>query len=549
MTDNNSDLSARHARLLQDHDQLRLQHAELEQLYAEQAEVLRLRELQVAELTKKLKSLQKRQFSPTSEKRPKEEQDARTEANNEDIADCKAEIEAINASIKAASADVADVPETEEDLPEIDVPKSPKGSPRRSALPPELPRIDVYLEPESCVCGQCHNEAKVITERITEELEIDITLRVKRYIRKVYTCCDQFIVAPMPKRIIDKSFASPSLLAWVLTQKYFHHIPLYRIEQMSEQYGMGISRSTLADWVGTCGFHLKPLYEELHKDFLTASVIHCDETPFKVLRGKDGTPINAYVWLYRTGQYLDRPPIILHQLEPGRSGDYPLEFLAKFTGKALMVDQYSGYKKFFRTYPHLDELGCNAHARRKFFDVFTASKSPVASTALDYIGMIYDVERKATLEQASPQQRHELRQSLTRPILDRYKAWLLTQRPNVSDKSALAQAMDYTLNHWEALTRFLKEGTYPIDNNIDEQQAKRIAILRKNSLFAGSEESGRRACWISSLLATAQANGHDPYAWLTDVLTRLPNTRTKAQDIQELLPTHWKPGQPATQSA
>ena len=148
------------------------------------------------------------------------------------------------------------------------------------------------------------------------------------------------------------------------------------------------------------------------------------------------------------------------------------------------------------------------------------------------------MERKATLEQATPEQRHHLRQTLSKPIIDLYHTWLQTHRATVTDKTDIAKAMDYTLNHWDALTRFLKKGTYPIDNNADEQQAKKIAMLRKNSLFVGSEESGKRACYISSLLATAHANGLDPEQWLTDVLTRLLDTSIK--NIRDLLPTQWK---------
>ena len=361
---------------------------------------------------------------------------------------------------------------------------------------------------------------------------------MKRYVRTQYTCCDHFTVAPMPNRIIDKSFASPSLLAWVLTQKYFFYMPLYRIEQMSRQLGFAIARSTLADWVGTCGFQLQPLYDELHKDLLKASVIHGDETTFKMLKGKDGKPATAYVWLYRTSPSLDTPPIILHQFERSRSGAHPLNFLADFQGDAMMVDQYSGYKKLFQKITGLDELGCNAHARRKFFDLYLAHYSPLAKEALEFIGKIYQVERKATLEQATPEQRHHLRQTLSKPIIDLYHTWLQTHRATVTDKTDIAKAKDYTLNHWDALTRFLKKGTYPIDNNADEQQAKKIAMLRKNSLFVGSEESGKRACYISSLLATAHANGLDPEQWLTDVLTRLPDTSIK--NIRDLLPNQWK---------
>ena len=522
--------------LAREHALLLEKYTFLEQSHTHLTEQLELRDRMIDELKKTIAAFHKRKFMPKSETFTGQKND-HGDATKEDIAEGEAHIQSLEHSI--APADSTSEGTLPASLPEIDVPTNPENPPKRAALPANLPRVDVYLEPELCTCGQCQQPMKLIGKKVTEELEISIDFVVKRYIRPQYACCDTFAIAPMPNRFLDKSFASPSLLAWVLTQKYQHHMPLNRIEQMSEQHGLRIPRSTLAEWVGICGFHLKPIYDQLHEDLLKAAVLHIDETPIKVLRGKDGEPVNAYIWLYRTGQYLDRAPIILHQLELSRSGDHPLAFLKGFQGKAIMVDQYSGYKKVFREHPDVAELGCMAHSRRKFFDLHVANQSPVAAEALVFMGKLYDVERKATLEQATPAQRHELRQHLTRPILDAFSAWLKTNRGLVSNNSAIAKALDYTINHWDALTGFLKDGTFPIDNNLDEQQAKRLALLRKNSLFAGSEQSGQRGCYISSLIETAKANGLNPSEWLTEVMTRLPNT--KDRDKRQFLPTCWKP--------
>lgn len=200
-----------------------------------------------------------------------------------------------------------------------------------------------------------------------------------------------------------------------------------------------------------------------------------------------------------------------------------------------MVDDYSGYKALFAN--GVMELGCWAHARRKFFDLQAASGSPVASEAITRIAALYRVE--AETKSMTTQARHAHRQQHAVPHLQSLKMWLDDLRPRVAGNSGTARAMDYTLRRWTALARYLEDGLYPIDNNPIENAIRPIAVGRKNWLFAGSETAGQRAAAIMSLLATAKANGHEPHAWLTDVLTRLPTTLDR--DIEALLPHRWRP--------
>ncbi len=183
-----------------------------------------------------------------------------------------------------------------------------------------------------------------------------------------------------------------------------------------------------------------------------------------------------------------------------------------------------------------------AHARRKFFDLHAANKSQLAEFALEQIGKLYDVERQA--KELDAAQRLALRQQHSRPILDALQQWMQLQRQQVHDGSAIAKALDYSLRRWAALTRFADHGHWPIDNNWAENQMRPIALGRKNWLFAGSLRSGQRAAAIMSLIQSARMNGHDPYAYLRDVMTRLPTT--KQADISSLLPHRWQPAAPTT---
>jgi transposase len=183
------------------------------------------------------------------------------------------------------------------------------------------------------------------------------------------------------------------------------------------------------------------------------------------------------------------------------------------------------------------EAGCLAHARRKFFDLHAANKSQIAEFALKQFARIYEIEEQ--VRGLSGPQRQEIRRQQSQPILDDLQDWMVQQRQQVAPNSATTKALDYSLNRWEALTRFVKDGQLPADNNWIENQIRPVAIGRSNWLFAGSLRAGQRAAAVMSLIQSARLNGHDPYAYLKDVLTRLPTH--KASRVGELLPHRWQP--------
>lgn len=414
--------------------------------------------------------------------------------------------------------------------------KKPTG---RQALPAHLPRIDYRHEPESCTCGQCGNALVLIGEDVSEQLDVEpARFFVQRHIRPQYACraCATVSAAPIPAAVIDGSLAAPGLLAWVLIQKYVDHLPLYRIEQISERHGSGIARSTLADWVGRIGVALQPLADRLAELLRERPVLHADETPVAQLDPGAGKTLRAYLWAYRSNDLGTGPPIIVFDYQTSRAGRHVREFLSDWQGH-LMVDDYAGYKALFEGgHGHVVELGCLAHARRKFFDLFTANQSVIAAEALQRIAGLYGIE--AAGRALNAEDRRVLRQQQSKPALDALRDWLIRTRTTVADGGGTAKAMDYTLKRWPTLIRYVDDGRFPIDNNPVENSIRPIAIGKKNWLFAGSERAGQRAAAIQSLLGTARLNGIEPYAWLKETLEKLPlwpNSR-----IDELLPLRFE---------
>lgn len=421
-----------------------------------------------------------------------------------------------------------------EQLTTITTPATPKKSSRaaRQPLPEHLPRIVHQHEPDSCTCTDCGKALVKIGEDISEQLDVEpARFFVHRHIRPQYACraCETVIAEPIPAAIIEGSVAAPGLHAWVVTQKFLDHLPLYRIEQISGRYGLPIARSTLADWVGRIGVALQPLADRLAEKLRQQRILHADETPVQQLDPGAGKTKRAYLWAYRSNDLEHGPPIIVFNYQTSRAGHHAHAFLQSWRGQ-LMVDDYSGYKALFKT--GIVELACWAHARRKFFELHKANQNPLAEQALQRIAQLYAIERDAA--DMNITNRKQYRQQQAQPKLDAMHAWLWNTRKTTADNSALAKAIDYSLKRWPALSRYAQSGDLPIDNNAVENAIRPIAIGKKNWLFAGSERAGKRAAAIQSLLGTAKLNGIEPYAWLKDTIEKLPTWPYSR--IDELLP-------------
>jgi hypothetical protein len=245
----------------------------------------------------------------------------------------------------------------------------------------------------------------------------------------------------------------------------------------------------------------------------------------------NGKTQRAYLWTYTPGAFEDLKAVV-YDFADSRAGEHARAFLGAWQGK-LLCDDYTGYKALFAQ--GVIELGCMAHARRKFFDLHATNKREIAQAALEYIGQLYDIERE--VQKLAPHERLAIREERARPIADALHQWMTHQRARVSEGSAIAKALDYSLRRWLALTQYLHDPQVPIDNNWCENQIRPIALGKKNWLFAGSLRAGKRAAAIMSLVQSAKLNGHDPYAYLKDLLERLPTH--PAARIDDLLPQRW----------
>ena len=495
-----------------DAQQLREFAAGLIETLASKDHELRYKELKIEQLTHEMAVLKRWKFAARSEQ---------LHGMQRHLFD-----EAIDADLEAIAAELATLQSPAQG-------QAPKVQPKRSPLPAHLPRVEVRHEPEQTVC-HCGCALKRIGEDVSEKLDYTPgVVHVERHIRGKWACaqCQTLIQAPVPAEVIDKGIATAGLLAQVLVAKYADHQPLYRQEGIFERAGVAIPRSTLAQWVGVCGVRLQPLVDALRTTLLQRSVLHADETPVAMLKPGKGMTHRAYIWSYSSTQF-DSLHAVVYDFADSRAAAHPKAFLDGWSGK-LVCDDYAGYKGLFAA--GVTEVGCLAHARRKFHDLWANHQSTLAEEALKLFGALYDVEREA--RDLSAEERRQVRHLQSRPIADRLREWLLLQRQKATDGTAIAKAIDYSLGRWDALMRFLDDSALPIDNNWIENRIRPIALGRSNWLFAGSLRAGKRAAAVMSLIQSARLNGHDPYRYLKDVLVRLPTQ--PASRIGELLPHNW----------
>jgi transposase len=362
---------------------------------------------------------------------------------------------------------------------------------------------------------------------------------VERHIRGKWACkaCEKIVQAPVGAHVIDKGIPTAGLLAQVLVGKYADHLPLYRQEGIYARAGVPIPRSTLAQWVGSCGVALQPLVDAMKDELLAQPVLHADETPVAMLDPGAGKTHRAYLWSYCTPGYAQQQMVVF-DFADGRAGRHAQEFL-RHPGErawrgALVCDDYAGYKALFAA--GVTEAGCLAHARRKFHALWANHSSTLAEQALKLFANLYDIEREVA--QLDADERRRIRQDKARPAADVLHRWLVANRQKVPHGSATAKAIDYSLGRWQALTRYVDDGRLPADNNWVENRIRPIALGRNNWLFAGSLRAGKRAAAVMSLIHSAKLNGHEPHAYMKDVLQRLPTH--PASRIGELLPHRWQ---------
>jgi transposase len=444
-----------------------------------------------------------------------------------------------NASEAEAAAQMAAAAAAEQ---KIAVKPFERKKPARRPLPEHLPRERV-VEPAPSACSCCGGAAlRKIGEDITETLEaIPRQWKVIQHVREKFSCraCEAISQPPAPSHPIARGRAGPHLLAQVLYGKYGLHLPLNRQSAAFSREGIELEVSTLSDWVGACAATLMPLVEAIRGHVFAGDRIHADDTPVPVLaKGKTRT---GRLWTYVRDDAPfggPDPPAAVFFYSPDRSGVHPEQHLAGFVG-LMQADAYAGFNRLYdasRRPGPIIEAACWAHARRKFFDLARLAKAPIAVEAVAKIDALFAIERE--INGLALNQRQAVRNDRSRPLMVHLESWLRDQRTKLSPNSETTKAINYILNRWTALTRFLDDGRLCISNNAAERALRGIAVGRHNWTFAGSDEGGRRAAAIYTLVETAKLNNIDGQAWLADVLARLPDHPAKR--IAELLPWNWK---------
>lgn len=465
-----------------------------------------------------------------------------------------------------------------EDLPEDDArePSAPnrqgKGHGRRklpSGLPRETMMHDLPEEEKPCPC--CGRMRHIIGKQTHEQLEyVPAKLKVIKHVRLTYGCpkCErdaspegpQIVTADKPSQPIEKGLAAPGLLSYIIVSKYGDHCPMHRLEGILKRYGIDIARSTMCDWAAQCADALQPLYDLMVREVRLSTVIHTDDTTVKVQDKTLGRTRTGRFWTYLGDE--DHPQTVF-AYTPNRERDGPMTFLrdwGKHEPVYLQADAFSGYDGIYRGESGGDvtEVACWAHARRKFYDA--RNSDPVVSTqALAHIRLLYDVETNAKKKARDSTrdgiansvqdeydhlvaERYRLRQEHSVKRLAKFKAWLESQQAEhggrVLPKSPMGGAIQYSLNQWDALCVYTTNGRLMIDNNASENALRRVAIGRKNWLFAGSDNGGRTAATLFSLIATCQRHNVEPMAYFRDVLTRI--AAMPVSRLPELLPDRWQ---------
>jgi transposase len=414
--------------------------------------------------------------------------------------------------------------------------------PARRPLPAHLPRERVvHPAPSACPC--CGSSAlRKIGEDVTETLEhVPASWKVIQHVREKFSCraCETIAQTPAPSHPIARGRAGPSLLAHILFSKYGLHLPLNRQSATYAREGVELDVSTLADWVGAASATLMPLVEAIRTHVFAGERIHADDTPVPVLATPKTRTGRLWTYVRDDRPFVGpAPPAAAFFYSPDRGGAHPEAHLASYAG-LMQADAYSGFGKLYeagRKSGSIIEVLCWSHARRYFFDLARLKKAPIAIEAVKRIDALFAIE--VEINGVAPGKRVNVRQERSRPLVDELFVWLRQQRARVSGKSDTGKAIDYSLKRWTSLTRFLNDGRLCMSNNAAERALRGIAVGRHNWTFAGSDEGGRRAAAIYTLIETAKLNDVDPRAWLADVLARIPDH--PARRVPDLLPWNWR---------
>ena len=400
------------------------------------------------------------------------------------------------------------------------------------------------LSAEQRLCPCCGVERKEIGSDESWQIEyIPGHFERIQHQRKKYACpsCERagenprIEVAAKPETAIEKGFAGPGLLAFIVTSKFADYLPLYRLEDIFERQGFEISRATQSVWCGDVADLVEPLYQRMAKRVRKSHVVATDDTILPML--SPGQTQSARMWVY-VGDEANPYNVFDFTLDRGRDG--PKQFLKDYT-QVLLADAYGGYNGVVAGNA-ISRAGCWSHARRKFVEAEKTAPE-IAREAVALLGKLFAVEKQA--KDVSVAERRELRQQQSVPVLAELRRKLLTWKEQLLPKHPMAEAVNYALSQWEALNVFTTDGAVPIDNNVREM--KRVVLNRKNSLFVGNPRGGRTAAILASLTSTCRRHEVDPQLYFTQLLVNLPSW--PVSDLNACLPDQWKLAQAARSAA
>jgi transposase len=419
---------------------------------------------------------------------------------------------------------------------------------RTPRLPENLPVVEEVIEPEPVKAQP--EQWRCIGQEVSEQLDYEPARFLRRRtIRKKYVHRVRLevapVLAPLPERLQDRSLPAPGLLAHILVAKYCDHLPLYRQEQIfARRHQVHLPRQTLARWVALAADWLQPIYEAIRTGVMAGGYVQVDETPVNYLEPGHGRTRQGYFWTAGCPKgdvffrwETSRATACLNHVVP-----------PTFTG-TVQSDGYPAYRAFVNGRKEAITLaGCWAHVRRKFYEA-SETAPQLSGWLLRQIQHLYRVEASLREHRAGPRLRSARRASHSRPSIARLEKVLLRLKARgcYLPQSGLAQAIDYALGQWPTLTVYLNDGRVEIDNNLVENAIRPTAMGKKNWLFIGDAEAGQRSAILYTVIESCRRRGLDPYAYLREVLTRLPNMTN--HQIPEVTPAAWQKSQKQLQLA
>jgi transposase/uncharacterized coiled-coil protein SlyX len=429
-------------------------------------------------------------------------------------------------------------------------PDSPQPSTRRKPRRPKIEfpqfwehrRIEYPLPPDELPCGGCGTQRIITRTHVTKRLEMEqAKLYVVEELRYTYGCSAcregaQMTTTARPPQAVEKSPFGSSILAWLVTWKFLHHLPVYRQQELLlGPMKRWLSRALLCGLLRRTALALRPLERLIQQRVLASFVVNADETEVRMLKPGNGKTITGYLSGYAGDA---EHPFVFYDFRPSRSRDGPREVLADYRG-CLQTDGYIVYTSLVREAAgRLVDVACWAHGRRGFEEAIPATSHALVHEAMIWTQQLYDIEDRA--KEMSAEDRRALRQAEALSILTRMKVRFDEVRPTLRPTSKLAEAIDYVRNRWAAFIRYTEDGRIPIDNNVIERLLRPVAIGRKNYLFFGSENGGKTAATLYTLVQSARRNCVDVWPYLTDVLRRIAAIAPgDTVALESLLPDRW----------